>query len=374
MAPGTSPSLETLPEFWKAFKDVKGKSSTEIRTYLEGYDQTHASGGYFCDIVWSNYLITAFKTVTFYDQPLWERRLYGITPFSIANQEHIAGSLALREQVSFYELSEGVATPEDRRKASLLNAQIQARIPQSREELRELLNNCIGFLIKFFSVHCPLVAPLTTLHHRLQNFRLMAPYAQAYGLILWRLFLAFNKFFDGTDPTAGMVTTLLHQIQRQEDIPRAGVPLQLVPRAAPVLPFPPVAPSPWPKPPPLYPTGPSPPIRGPAATNSAPHARVFSQVLASLPGKVNLTTLFRDNPAGNIESVLGPAFMALVPTGKEPCGLYHFKQSCGAGDSCPRAHRLLGSPSAAVVEQAKGRLELVVSQYIANPPSKRPKN
>jgi hypothetical protein len=95
---------------------------------------------------------------------------------------------------------------------------------------------------------------------------------------------------------------------------------------------------------------------------------LINQAAAAVP---NLMMSMLWKTPDTITQLLGPRFLALVPTNRNPCLRYHIFGSCGSAN-CQFMHKLTPAPSLYIVTGIQAQVKARVEEFIAEAPGLHP--
>ena len=369
-------TVDVLPPFWAQVRALRGRNS-HLRTFVEGFIRDHANSEWQYHYLLTTEMLTIIRGLQFAaDDPdrSWACRLKGMSLWSLAPQGESAHSEAARQrqQMLHYEETIDNHRPDDRAKSEqLLKAADDT--PQGRFALFRWVDHAMTLLQIFFGDDCAAfteLKPLATLLQSPENFHNYRPIN--WTALAWRLHLGLRCFFQAKGQGPVAVATIqritydlssghkygpdvlpLDHPHFSKTPPQGGgrgrqVDVDYTNPASRV------------EPPPTKRQ--KTPAKG--STMAPKFASLIQKASAAVDNKLRASMLWKTTD--DIHKLLGPKFMELIPTGKQPCLKYHIFGAC-ASPNCNFCHATSQSPSTEVVNGIAGRVKERVDAFVLNP-------
>ena len=334
-------------------------------------------------------MIKDFKTCVFSgeDQRLtYGNRHAGLSFYAMAPLGDTSDADDLRKTFIIYEETEGQHRPADRAEAEKL-ASALAQNPSTREGVIAWVEHSEIFLTIFFSAACPAVKPLKKILVLLKDNRCFTEWTGGdFRGLVWCIHRGLRSLVEGCGAT--VLGRVALDVDSGEGFTHKKMPAELqlpafVSDGSSVS------------------TGTSslsslsaltggsggggggggrggfggggagvPPKRQRFSATGAPCAKQFQpdidRAVKACEAKRQRFLTSKLVPRNEMQKVLGPQFLALVPAGQTSCFNHFICGMCAKGDGCPFCHRLTQAPSKQVLDGIGARLKTRVNGFIAD--------
>jgi hypothetical protein len=331
-------------------------------------------------------MIKDFKTCVFsgQDQRLtYSNRHAGLSFYAMAPLCDNSDSDDLRKTFIIYEETEGQHRPADRAEAEKL-ASALAQNPSTREGVIAWVEHSEIFLTIFFSAACPAVKPLKKILMLLKDNRCFTEWTGGdFRGLVWCIHRGLRSLVEGCGAT--VLARVALDVDSGDGFSHKKMPTELqlpafISDGSSVS------------------TGTSslsaltggsggsgggggrggfggggagvPPKRQRFSVTGAPCARQFKpdieRAVKACEAKRERFLTSKLVPRNEMNKVLGPQFLALVPAGQTTCFNHFICGMCAKGDACLFCHRLTQAPSKQVLDGIGVRLKARVNGLITN--------